>query len=107
MSLTSTQKNLVQTSFLQIIDEIAFASQTFYDRLFELDPSLRTLFKEDKTVQGRKLMQALLMIVNGLDTSTHSPRPFAASANVILPTGFSDHITTRWSLLYWRCSNSV
>ena len=67
MSLTSKQTSLVQSSFLEVTEEIALAAQSFYDRLFELDPSLRVLFKDDMRVQGRKLMQALLMIVNGLD----------------------------------------
>ena len=67
MSLTPNQTNLVRTSFFELIEEIALAAQTFYDRLFELDPSLRVLFKEDMRAQGRKLMQTLLVVVNGLD----------------------------------------
>ena len=67
MSLTPKQTSLVRTSFFELIEEIALAAQTFYDRLFELDPSLSVLFKEDMRVQGRKLMQTLLMVVNGLD----------------------------------------
>ena len=67
MSLTSKQTSLVQSSFLEVAEEIALAAQAFYDRLFELDPSLRILFKDDMRVQGRKLMHALLIIVNGLE----------------------------------------
>ena len=67
MSLTTSQTKIVQMSFHQLIGEIALAAQTFYDRLFELDPSLRVLFKGDMRMQGRKLMQTLLVVVNGLD----------------------------------------
>jgi len=44
------------------------AAELFYNRLFELDPNLRALFKEtDLKEQGRKLMGMLAMVVNGLD----------------------------------------
>lgn len=39
----------------------------FYNRLFEIDPSLRELFKGDMKEQGRKLMDILKVAVNGLD----------------------------------------
>jgi hemoglobin-like flavoprotein len=43
------------------------AAQLFYARLFELDPSLRTLFHADPAVQRRKLMDALSFIVARAD----------------------------------------
>src|SRR5262249_31489827 len=39
----------------------------FYRRLFDLDPSLRHLFKPDMSEQRRKLMQMLSAAVKGLD----------------------------------------
>lgn len=39
----------------------------FYGRLFSLAPGLRALFPEDLTEQRRKLVQALAMVVAGLD----------------------------------------
>jgi hemoglobin-like flavoprotein len=38
----------------------------FYQRLFELDPSLRPLFTSDLRSQGAKLMATLALAVNGL-----------------------------------------
>lgn len=38
----------------------------FYGRLFELDPSLRPMFKGDLTEQGRKLMQVITFAVRSL-----------------------------------------
>lgn len=67
MSLTPNQTTLIQTSFYELIEEITLAAETFYDRLFEIDPSLRVLFKGDMRTQGRKLMQTLLIVVNGLE----------------------------------------
>jgi hemoglobin-like flavoprotein len=39
----------------------------FYDRLFELDPSLEGLFPEDLSVQRPSFMRAMAAAVNGLD----------------------------------------
>jgi hemoglobin-like flavoprotein len=64
----SAQKVLVQDSF-QLVVPIAdtAAELLFYSRLFELDPSLRSLFRGDMREQGRKLMQMLAVAVAGLD----------------------------------------
>ncbi len=61
------QVQLVQESFakVEVISEQAAA--IFYDRLFEMDPSLRTLFSDDMAEQGRKLMATLKVAVAGLD----------------------------------------
>lgn len=58
---------LVQASFLQIepiADKVAMA---FYERLFELDPTLVRLFKTDMTLQGVKFMEKLAVAVMGLE----------------------------------------
>ncbi len=61
------QKKLVQESFKKVVPIAPTAAGLFYDRLFELDPSLRSLFKTDLKEQGRKLMAALGTLVRGLD----------------------------------------
>ncbi|MBC7813452.1 MAG: hemin receptor [Burkholderiales bacterium] len=66
MTLSTHQIDLIQSSFTSAIvasDEVA---ATFYARLFELDPSLRHLFKGDMYAQGIKLMQLLGVLVAGL-----------------------------------------
>ena len=65
--LTNTQKVLVQESFAAIIPIADDAAVLFYRRLFELDPSLRSMFRGDMTEQRRKLMQMLTAAVKGLD----------------------------------------
>ena len=45
--LTSTQTALVQESFALIAPIGEDVAALFYARLFEIDPSLRQLFKED------------------------------------------------------------
>ena len=65
--LTSTQIALVQRSFAIIAPIADDAAALFYQRLFELDPSLRRMFPEDMTGQRKKLMQMLTAAVKGLD----------------------------------------
>lgn len=63
--MTPNQISLVQNSFGEVPAEIA--AELFYARLFELDPSLRPLFKGDMKVQGRKLMDMIAVAVRGLN----------------------------------------
>lgn len=57
----------LQKSF-SLVEPIAeTAASMFYTRLFELDPSLRPLFKADLKTQGEKLMSTLKLVVVGLD----------------------------------------
>lgn len=65
--MNSEQKVLVQESFAKVVPISETAADLFYNRLFELDPSLRPLFKGDMKEQGRKLMDMLGIAVKGLD----------------------------------------
>ena len=65
--ITGTQKLLVQTTFAQVAPIADQAVTMFYDRLFEIDPDLRIMFKEDMTEQRRMLMETLALAVAGLD----------------------------------------
>ncbi len=61
------QKRLVQESFAKVEPIAETAAELFYNKLFELDPELRALFKTDIKEQGRKLMATLKIAVKGLD----------------------------------------
>ncbi len=56
--LTSTQKTLVQESFALIAPIADQSAALFYGRLFEIDPSLRRMFRGDMAEQRKKLMQS-------------------------------------------------
>ncbi len=58
---------LVKSSWQLVLPIQDTAAQLFYGRLFELDPSLRALFKGDMAEQGRKLMAIINTAVNSLD----------------------------------------
>ncbi|TDU73435.1 hemoglobin-like flavoprotein [Prosthecobacter fusiformis] len=65
--ITPEQKVLVQTTWAQVIPISETAAGLFYNRLFEMDPSLRPLFTSDIKEQGKKLMQMITIAVKGLD----------------------------------------
>ncbi|TXL79457.1 hemin receptor [Vineibacter terrae] len=65
--MTPMQKALVQTSFARVVPIKETAADLFYSRLFEMDPSLRSLFKGSIKEQGTKLMAMIAIAVNGLD----------------------------------------
>ena len=65
--MTPEQKELVQNSFEQVLPIADVAAELFYERLFELDPSLRHLFRGDMKEQGRALMAMIKVAVAGLD----------------------------------------
>jgi hemoglobin-like flavoprotein len=67
LMVTAAQKTLVQDSFADIATIADDAAMLFYQRLFELDPSLRRMFPADMTEQRKKLLQMLTAAVKGLD----------------------------------------
>jgi hemoglobin-like flavoprotein len=56
----------VQQSFAFVAPIAGEAAALFYNRLFEIAPQLRPLFRGDMAEQGRKLMATLAVVVNGL-----------------------------------------
>lgn len=59
---------LVQQTWEQVIPISDLAATLFYDRLFETDPDLRALFDgTDLDAQKRKLLDALSLLITGLD----------------------------------------
>lgn len=64
--MTPEQIALVQSSWEKVVPIKEDAARLFYGRLFEMDPSLRSYFKEDIEEQGRKLMTIITTVVRGL-----------------------------------------
>jgi len=65
--MTPEKIALVRNSWQQVLPIKDTAAQLFYGQLFELDPSLRGLFKGDMAEQGRKLMAMINTVVISLD----------------------------------------
>ena len=65
--VTDVQRKLVQSTFAAIVPIADDAAMLFYQRLFEIAPELRAMFRSDMTEQRKKLMQMLTAAVKGLD----------------------------------------
>ncbi|CAJ95742.1 Hemoglobin-like protein (Hmp) [Cupriavidus necator] len=65
--MTPQEITLVQSSWQKVVPIKEKAAELFYGKLFEMDPSLRPLFKGDTVEQGRKLMAMINAVVTKLD----------------------------------------
>jgi hemoglobin-like flavoprotein len=69
IELTEEQKKLVRASIGRAERMAEVVGLNFYQRLFQLDPTLRPLFQNNIQEQSKKLMATLKMVVDGLDYS--------------------------------------
>lgn len=65
--MTPQQIHLVRSTFATAVQDSAALAASFYRHLFERDPTLRPMFRGDLGAQGRKLMQAIGMVVGALE----------------------------------------
>lgn len=65
--MTPHQIQLVRSSYALVAPQAIAVAALFYGHLFEMQPSLRPLFRGDIGAQGAKLMQMLTAAVAGLD----------------------------------------
>lgn len=64
--MNDDQVDLVQSSFSKVVPIADTAASLFYARLFEIAPEVKPFFKGDMSEQGKKLMQTIGIVVNGL-----------------------------------------
>jgi hemoglobin-like flavoprotein len=64
--MTPQQIDLVRSSWQQVFPLRETAAPMFYDKLFELEPALRPLFKADLSQQAGKLFDTLNALVASL-----------------------------------------
>ena len=64
--MDANQVKLVQDSFALVVPIKEQAAEIFYSKLFEKDPSLKSMFRGDMKEQGAKLMGMIATAVNGL-----------------------------------------
>jgi len=65
--LSAEQIQLIRDSWQRVLPIKKQAAELFYGRLFELDPSVKSLFKGKLDFQGDKLMTTLNVVINSLD----------------------------------------
>jgi hemoglobin-like flavoprotein len=65
--MTPAQVHLIRKSFAELSRHDHVAALVFYRRLFEVDPGLRPLFKNDIEEQSRKLLEMLAVLIAMLE----------------------------------------
>jgi hemoglobin-like flavoprotein len=106
--MTPTQIKLVQESFSKVAPISEQAAAIFYDRLFEVAPSVRALFPDEMSEQRKKLMATLAVVVNGL-TNLEAVLP-AASALAKRHVGYGarpEHYPVVGSALLWTLEKGL
>jgi len=64
--MTPEQVKLVKDSFKEVLPIAGVAADLFYDRLFEIAPEVRPLFRDDLVAQKKKLIAMLATVVTNL-----------------------------------------
>jgi hemoglobin-like flavoprotein len=79
--MNSQQIKLIQLSYAAVMPISDKVAACFYERLFELESELRSLFSKDIEEQGRKLMNTLYTVVYNLDRLEKVVAPVQALGN--------------------------
>jgi hemoglobin-like flavoprotein len=64
--MTPEQLKAIQGSFAKVAPISEQAAELFYERLFEIAPAVKPLFRGDMKEQDKKLIATLAVVVNGL-----------------------------------------
>ena len=67
MTLTTAQIGLIRDSFHRLQPDVETASEHLYERLFEIAPEIREMFRCDMAGQGMQFMSTLGVILQHLD----------------------------------------
>ena len=106
--MTATHVALVQASFEHVRPILEPAAVMFYDRLFELDPSLRSLFRSSREAQAQKLAQALTVVVKGLEHPAQLRGAIEALGRRHAGYGVrEEHYTTVGEALLWTLEQGL
>ena len=106
--MSPEQVKLVQSTFDDVRPIAAAAAETFYNRLFSLDPALRTMFKGDIEVQGRMLMTVLDSAVKGLnDLDAMLPVVRQLGVRHVKYGVLDEHYDTVGSALLWTLEQGL
>jgi hemoglobin-like flavoprotein len=101
--MSPEQKALVKETWWKVAPMADAAARLFYDRLFEIDATTRPLFKTTNLAeQRRKLIQALTLVVQGLDHLEALVPTFADLGRRHVQNGVTDrHYDTVGAALLW------
>lgn len=107
--MTPESITLVKESWAKVVPISETAAELFYGKLFELDPSVKSLFKtNDMKEQGRKLMAILNTAVNALDKLDTIVPAIQAMGKRHVDYGVKDeHYDTVGEALIWTLAEGL
>lgn len=106
--MTPRQIELVQSSFNLVTPILESATMMFYDRLFQLDPSLRRMFHGPLDGQARKLAHVLTVVVKGLSRPQQTLRAVEELGRRHLTYGVQpEHYATVGAALLWTLQSGL
>ncbi len=106
--MTPQQVALVQQSFSQVAPIADKAAEIFYDRLFDVAPAVRPLFRGDMAEQRRKLMATLAVVVRGLsDLPSILPAAGALARRHVAYGAKPEHYPVVGEALLWTLARGL
>ena len=106
--MNPTQVKLVQESFARVAPISETAAVLFYDRLFEIAPTVRAMFPADMTEQRKKLMAMLAAVVNGLaNLDSILPAASALAKRHVAYGAKAEHYPVVGSALLWTLEKGL
>lgn len=106
--MTPQQIALVQQSFSKVAPISEAAAVLFYDRLFDVAPSVRAMFPEDMTEQRKKLMGMLAAVVSGLSNlETILPAASALAKRHVAYGAKAEHYPVVGATLLWTLEKGL
>ncbi|MBV8744871.1 MAG: hemin receptor, partial [Xanthobacteraceae bacterium] len=106
--MTPEQVKSIQESFAKVAPIADTAAALFYNRLVEIAPEVKPLFRGDMTEQGRKLMKTLTVVVNGLgNLQTILPAASALAKNHVAYGVKSSHYAPVGEALLWTLQRGL
>jgi hemoglobin-like flavoprotein len=106
--MTPDQVKLVRQSFAKVAPISEVAATLFYDRLFEVAPSVKAMFPADLTEQRRKLMATLAVVVNGLgNLESVLPAASALATRHVAYGAKAEHYPVVGAALLWTLEKGL
>jgi hemoglobin-like flavoprotein len=106
--MTPDQVTLVQQSFARVAPISETAAVLFYDRLFEIAPSVVPMFPTDMKEQRKKLMATLAVVVGGLSNlETVLPAASALAKRHVSYGAKPEHYPVVGAALLWTLEKGL
>src|SRR5688500_13947939 len=107
--MSPEQKNLVKTTWAMVVPIADTAAGLFYDRLFAIDTSTRSMFSATNMAeQHKKLMQALAFVINGLERTEQLVPTIQSLGRNHVRYGVTDaHYDSVGSALLWTLEQGL